>query len=244
MLRMRLGSTFLAILSILLTGQVAKSQSTIVGFDFSALPGGANNYGPSPFAPTTIGSNVTSSGLVRGAGVGLTNSGAARGLGGNNFTSTNVVDAITSEKFFTLTITPTANTTVSYSAVSQFDYRRSGTGPTIGVLQYAVGNGSFTDAATVNYSSNANAGSTIAPINLAGIAALQNVTADVTFRVVNYGGTTENGTFYFYDTGVDTGVDDLVFTGTVTPVPEPTTIFGLSAAGLGALRWVRRRVIG
>ena len=31
---------------------------------------------------------------------------------------------------------------------------------------------------------------------------------------------------------------------TFTPVPEPTTILGLSAAGLGAFRLVRRRVIG
>lgn len=46
------------------------------------------------------------------------------------------------------------------------------------------------------------------------------------------------------DNGNDAAIGLDGFTLTATPVPEPTTILALSAAGLGALRLVRRRVIG
>jgi len=47
------------------------------------LPGGTNNFGPSPFAATLSDSNVTVGGLTRGIGVGTTGTGAASGWGGN-----------------------------------------------------------------------------------------------------------------------------------------------------------------
>ena len=53
------------------------------------MPGGANNFGPSPLAATSSGANVTVGGLTRGAGVGTGGTGAARGWGGVTFTGAN-----------------------------------------------------------------------------------------------------------------------------------------------------------
>lgn len=50
----------------------------------------------------------------------------------------------------------------------------------------------------------------------------------------------------FNDGGSDAalGLNNFSLTANFTPVPEPATILGLAAAGLGALRMVRRRAIG
>jgi hypothetical protein len=114
---------------------------------------------------------------------------------------------------------------VSFSTISKFDYRRSSSGPPNGLLQFQVGpSDSFHDITNVTYSTG-NSGVSIGSIDLSAISALQNVTAGtlVTFRIVNWGASNANGTWYIYDKGNSTA-SDFEMQGTVT---------GGSTAGTG-----------
>jgi hypothetical protein len=121
--------------------------------------------------------------------------------------------------FFSLTASNGCQ--VSYSAVSRFDYYRSGTGPTSGVLQYQIGAGAFSDVTNLSYPT-ASSGASIGAIDLSGIPALQNIGANinVTFRIVNYNGGSA-GTWYIYNTA-GTTAPDLAIQGTVTQLVAVT----------------------
>ncbi len=189
--------------------------ATLAGWDVHALPGGTNNFGPSPLAASVSDPNLTVGGLTRGSGVGITGSGAARAWGGVAWNSANAAAAVTDNKFASFTITANTGKQVSFSSISKFDYRRSGTGPANGVLQYQVGAGAFADITTLGYSSSASSGASLAAIDLSAISALQNVPAGtaVTFRIVNYGGGA-SGTWYIFDVA-NTTAGDLEIQGTV-----------------------------
>jgi uncharacterized repeat protein (TIGR01451 family) len=194
---------------------------TLVGWDTSTLSGGANNFGPSPFLPTTNAANLTVvAGLTRGAGIGTTGSAAGRGWGGNTFTNASAAAAIASNRFATFTTTASSGYKVSYTAISRFDYRHSGTGPPNGLLQYQIGSGPFTDVANLAYTVATSSGGSLSPIDLSGIAALQNVGAgtNVTFRVVNWGGTSSAGTWYIFDVNTNSA-PDLEVQGRLVPPP-------------------------
>jgi len=181
------------------------------------LTNGLNNYGPSPLMPTTFASNLTVMGLTRGSGVTQNSTGAAKGWGGTGFTSGDAVTATTANQFATFGIAANAGYLVSFTSVSQFDYRRSGTGPANGVLQYQIGSGSFNNITNLNYSSTSANGSSIGAIDLSSFSELQNVGAgtNVTFRIVNYGGTSSVGTWYVFDTANSSALD-FALQGTVT----------------------------
>jgi endonuclease G, mitochondrial len=192
---------------------------TLLAWDVSGLPGGANNFGPSPYAPTAIDSHLASSGWVRGSGVGTTGgSGAVRAWGGNAWTASSATNAVIANEFATCTATVGSGYTVSYTAISRFDYRRSSTGPGVGVLQYQVGSGPFTDVVALSYPVNTSGGASLNPINLSGIADLQNVGAgtNVTFRIVNYSGGSA-GTWYIFDVA-GTTAPDFAIDGSISPV--------------------------
>ena len=212
---------------------IIPSTSVLAGWDTSSLPsGGANNYGPSPFAATTNSPNVTVVGLTRGAGVGTNNTGAARGWGGNAWTNANAASAIASNQFLTFAISANAGYQVSFTAINRFDYRHSATGPTLGLLQYQLGSGPFTDISALSYPSNTSAGGSLEPISLANIAALQNVGpgTNVTFRVVNWGGSNPAGTWYVFDVASNSA-PDLVIQGTVAPLLAPIQAWRLQYFG-------------
>ncbi len=191
---------------------------TLIGWDVS----GSLNYGVSPMPASTNAPGLLITGLTRGSGVGTSGSGAQRAWGGNTWTSTTAAAAITANQFVTFGAKETNNGyTVSYSLVSTFEYRHSASGPVSGLLQYQVGSGAFADIATLSYPVNTSGGSALSPlpINLSGISALQNVPAgtNVTFRIVNYGGTSSAGTWYIFDVANSTALD-LEVQGTVAPV--------------------------
>ena len=208
--------TFAAGLAVIwgFTGQ--SPAVTLAGWDAHA----SSSYGVSPLAVSVADPNLTVGGLTRGSGVGTSGTAAARAWGGVTWNSSSEADAVTANQFATFTITANSGYTVSFTTVSQFNYRRSGTGPTTGVLQYQIGAGSFIDIGTVAYSSSASAGAALAPVDLSGIADLQNVAAGtvVTFRIVNYGGTSASGSWYIYDVA-NSMADDFEIQGTVSPVP-------------------------
>src|ERR1019366_6393162 len=191
---------------------------TLVGWDMS----GQTNYGPSPLPPTTNAANLAIGGLTRGSGVGITGTGAARGWGGNNWIETSSAAAINSNRFISFAVAANGGYKVSFTSVSKFDYRHSGTGPTNGLLQYQIGAGAFAEIAALSYPSNASSGGSLSPIDLSGISALQGVGpgTNITFRIVNWGGTSSGGTWYVFDVASSTA-PDFVVQGSVSPVVAP-----------------------
>ncbi|MBK6933305.1 MAG: hypothetical protein IPH12_21535 [Saprospirales bacterium] len=194
------------------------SQEVIGGWNTSALPGGTNNFGASPFAAATTNTNTTVGGLTRDAGVGTTGTGAARGWGGNTWNATEA-GAISGSQFFTFTVKANAGHTLSLSSINPFDYRRSSTGPSSAAIQYDINGGGYTTVATVSFPSTSSAGASVGSTSLTGVSALQNLpaTSTVTFRIVPYGASASGGTFYIFDTGNSTA-NDFTVNGTVCPV--------------------------
>ncbi len=201
----------------LFAGINTANAATLVAWDVNGLGGGANSFGASPLAPTTIAANVSVGGLTRGGGVGTSGTAAGRAWGGNDWQNASVATAVSGNDFATFTVTANAGFQVSFSSIPKFDYRRSATGPGNGVVQYQVGSGSFVDIASVSYTAAASTGGSIPSIDLSGIAALQNVPAGttITFRIANYGGTSSGGTWYIFDVANSTAADFQV-DGTVT----------------------------
>lgn len=194
------------------------TPTILAGWDVSAL----STYGPSPFSPTTNAPNLSIVGLTRGIGVGTSGSAAGRAWGGNGFDSATVPAALNAEDYATFSITALAGYKVSFTAISRFDYRRSGTGPPNGVLQYQIGNGAFTDIALLAYPISPTSGASLNAIDLSGVDNLQNVPAGnvVTFRIANYAATSTGGTWYIYDVA-NNSAPDLAIAGIVTSVSIP-----------------------
>ena len=203
---------------------VAVHAPVLAGWDVSTLLGGSGNYGPSPLPATTTAANLTVVGLTRGAGVGTSGSAAARAWGGVDWQSANAADAVTAEKYATFSVTANGGATVSFNAISTFNYRRSGTGAAQGAIQYQVGDSdTFHDITTVDYTVTASSGGSLGPIDLSGIAALQDVAADtvVTFRIANFGGTGSSGSWYVYDVA-NSSASDFEVSGYVSSCAAPT----------------------
>jgi len=202
-------------LGIGMGGTPSNPPVILVGWDVSTLAGGVDNYGPSPFGPTTIDANLSVVGLTRGDGIGTSYTAAAGAWGGIGFTAGSADNAILFDQFITFSITPNSGYNVSFSSIPRFDYYRSLTGPPNGVLQFSVGAGDFIDVTNLVYPV-AGSGASFGAIDLSGITALQNVSTDVTFRLLNFGGGTR-GSWYIYDTLRSTAAD-LVLQGVVTQV--------------------------
>jgi endonuclease/exonuclease/phosphatase family metal-dependent hydrolase len=187
---------------------------TLVGWDVN----GVTNYGPSPLSPTTNASNLTVVGLTRGSGVTTTaSSPAARAWGGDGFTATSAAAAVTANDFVTCGVTVNTGYTLAITLISKFDYRRSNSGSTNGVIQYRVGSGVFVDITNVIYLPGSG-GASFGAIDLSGIGALQNIPAgtNVTFRIANYNGAAA-GNWYIYDVAGNTAVD-FAINGSITPI--------------------------
>ena len=190
----------------------------LMGWDVSGL----SAFGSSPQLPTTNAPLiVVVSGLTRGAGVTTTPTAAPRAWGGNGFDASSSAAAITAGDYATFTVAVTNGYQLSFTNISRWDYRRSGTGATNGLLQFQLGSGAFTDITNVIYSSSANAGASLGVIDLSGISALQNVGAgtNVTFRIVNFSGT--GGNWYIYDVASSAALDFAIQGGIVPLASAP-----------------------
>ena len=187
-------------------------------------PAGLASYGPSPWSPTTTNANVIVGGLTRGAGVGTTGTAAGNAWGGVNWAGNANQDA-------TFTVTPTSCHLLSLSSL-ELRYRRSGTGPASGTLEYAVNGGSYFAIATYSFPSTSTAasGQDAGTVSLTAIPALQNIAPGtvIKFRIFPTGGAAA-GTWYVFGTGA-TGSNALVLNGTVTNAPDLTIT---ASAGTG-----------
>ncbi len=191
-------------------------------------------FGVSPLAPTTNAAHLTVGGLTRGSGVGITGSASASSWGGNTWNTSSEASAIAANEFATFSFTVQTGFKVSVSTINQFDYRRSGSGPTSGELQYQIGSGAFIDLAPLSYTSTS--GASLSPIDLSGVFALQNIGAgtNVAFRIVNWGATSSGGTWYIPDLSTPSS-PDFAISGTVTslaplPLADLTVVSSHAAA--------------
>ncbi|MES2132856.1 MAG: T9SS type A sorting domain-containing protein [Bacteroidota bacterium] len=170
-------------------------------------PAGLSSYGPSPWAPTSSNASLTVGGLTRGAGIGLTGSPAASAWGGVNWAGAANQDA-------TFTVAANPGFSVSYSTFN-LSYRRSNTGPNAGTFEYTFGSSTtYTVISAINnFTSTVTSGVLITPINLSGVADLQNVPPGtvVKFRIFPTGGSSV-GTWYV------SGVNGMSINGTVAPI--------------------------
>ena len=193
----------------------ASSLITLAAWDVNSQ----TNYGPSPLAPTTLAQNLSAIGLVRASGLTTTSTASAGGWGANGWcqgASATVSTAISGNQFVTFSITPANGYSLSLSSVSKFQYRRSSTGPTNGVLQAQVGTNGFIDVANLSFSSSSSSGASAGTVDLSTNVQLQNITngASVNFRLVNLGSTNVSGAWYFYKTSTS-GEASLAISGTL-----------------------------
>ena len=218
--------------SATITINVTPVASVLVGWNVSTMPGGTNNFGTSPLTPTNLAANITvSPALTRGTGVSTTGSGAGRAWGGLDWITASAAAAVTAGDSIGFTMKPNSGYALNLSAFI-LSYRRSSTGATMGELQYSVGGAAYATAGTLTYSSTSNSGATLAPVDLSGITALQNIpaTSSVKFRIVNYGATATGGTWYIFDVANDT-TSDITFQGSVicAGTPAAGTVAGTSS---------------
>lgn len=184
---------------------------TIAGWDFNSITG----YGASPLIASVINENSEVGGLTRGSGVTTSGSAANGGWGGNGWNVSNQTTAISNNKYVTFTVKAIDGYTLSLSSIDPFEYRRSSTGATQGMLQYSLNGTDFTDIQALTYSSSSSSGGVLEVIDLSSVSELQNVpsTTTVTFRIVNWGASNSTGTWYLYDVDNDSGVNDFSVNG-------------------------------
>lgn len=233
--------------SFIVHGGLSVYNGVLAGWDANGVTG----FGVSPFDPTTNAPHVAVAGLTRSTGVGTSGGGLTGGWGGTGFTNESAAGAIAANIFVTFRLTASNGYQISVTNLSRFDYRRSTTGPTNGVLQFQVGGGGFVDVTNLAYASTSASGVSLGPINLSGFAPLQNIGAgtNVTFRIVNYGGTNAVGTWYVFDKA-GTTAPDLAVSGTVmqvlslTNAPAMAPVFGLPGYANNQFQFIINGTVG
>ncbi len=192
--------------SVQCNGVVTSPPSVLAGWEMY----GQYLYGTDSLQPTTIDTNVTVIGLVRGSGVGVGGSSVYNAWGGNGFTAYLPATGITNNVFYTFSIKCNIGYSMSLAAITPFYYRRSGTGPTSGLLQYQLDNNPFVSFDTISFPSSLASGALLSTINLNNILDLQTIASNtrITFRLIPYNASGSIGTFYIFDgiTGNDLSI--------------------------------------
>ncbi len=221
----------LALLLLPLTAQV-----TLVGWEVTPIVGAANFFGASPFAPTTIASNITGGSLIRGSGIGTTGgTGASSAWGGNNILAVDQTAAEAANEFVTLSLTANAGYIVDLSEFHLKNVRRSSSGANAGTLQYRIYSGTPSGTFIGLHTwapfggGTGSAGNALAAVSLTGLTVDPGETIE--FRIVLWGGTTTTGTWYVNGNPAapHTG-DDLIVTGTI--IAPPNAIVGQTTGGV------------
>ena len=210
----------------------------LIGWD----PDGLSGTWPENWSSSTQGGTVTVdsgieivTGLSRGAG---TNPGTLNdGWGATGIDQTTQATAISGNDYLSFSLGPQEGNMMSLTSLD-FNLRMPATGWNTGntryLWQYKVGDGTFVDIGSALSLVGAynTAGVAQPSLDLSGIAALQNTTADVEFRVYAWG--SSGGQFVF---GRLEG-NDLSLSGSVSAVPEPSRALFLV---LGTSVWMLRR---
>ncbi len=182
--------------------------SEIVSWNTSALTGGGQSV--TNFMPTSIATDLVAvTGLTRGSGTTLSSGSISNGFwGANSFSTTTAAAGITANKFLTFQLQSTNGKNVSYNSIDSFKIRIASDGPIAYQVDYQINAGAFMQAGILTGPTATTGNYTLSPLDLSGIAALQNVppTSIVTFRVTPYNAS-GTGVFYFGAGPSDVGSD-------------------------------------
>jgi hypothetical protein len=181
------------------------------------------------FAPTTIHTNLTApSGLTRGSGAAIPTTSASNGYwGALDWSTTDAAAGIAANKFLTFSLKAANGKAVSYASIDKFKVRISSNGPLSYQIDYQIGSGAFQPCSTITIASRPTASTDYVrgPIDLSGIAALQEVPSNqtVTFRITPYGASAASSSFLFGAGTADTEAD-LSLTGVFSESTVPVTL--------------------
>jgi hypothetical protein len=215
------------------------SGQIVAGWDFdpinSYISPDPRCFGPSPYDPTFIGSNVTIVGLTRGPGLSINQNSAANAWGATGWDSgiSSLPSAVTAGDYVTFSITSNQGYTLSFASISPYNIRISGSSPTTGQWQYQVGTSPFVNIGNpINWGNNfTSAGNPQSTIILTNINSLQNLNSGitVTFRIVNWGATSNGTTWYFNDPNGQPGDDLIINAASAAEIPAPVELAYFSA---------------
>lgn len=194
---------------------VSRAAVTLVAWNTTGLSG----ITPDPYSATTIVTNMeTGTGLnelTRGAG--LTATSLSSGFAASGWNGpTDLAGAATANNYFQFAVSPATGFALGLDEIAM-NFRTTGTGPMAIQWQYSLdgfATAGTSIGATINRT-NAGSGTQVDnySINLSGIAALQGLEAEVTFRLFGWNSSGSAGTAAF---GTSTG-DNLALIGTVGP---------------------------
>jgi hypothetical protein len=225
--------TLLTIFSLAAISLAGVNGQTIVGFNLAGTT-------TDPWAASTVADNLTMTSGLNRVGLGASSSASAFGSNGWNITDT----FNESDDYLTFSFTPNVGYQVSITELSWTRLNGSSTGPGTGRWGYRIGNsGSFTLQDTFLIS-----GTTTNAAGAWSSIGIVDATDTVEFRFWAFGATSIGGGTSANAGGVtyrstNASNDDLVVNGSVTAVPEPSTVafLGFSALGLCFYLWRRRR---
>ena len=174
----------------------AANSNSIVAWDMV----NQTHSGVQALAPNKVNVDVTTvENLTRGNGVSVSASAPSGAWGGTGWASTAAAGS-SSHKTINFALTVDSDAKLSLSALS-LNYRRDASGPTAVRVQYQLHGGAWTTLTTAALPSSNKHGSSIAPINIAAVPALQNLAGgtSVNFRLIPYGATSTAAGFYIYN---------------------------------------------
>lgn len=188
----------------------------LVSWNTSAITGGGQSI--ANFMPTYVAPDLTVvSGLQRGSGTSFSPTSISNGFWGNNgFARLTAQHGIDSNKVLTFSLQSANGKNVSYTKIDSFKIRIAGNGPIKYQIDYQINGGAFAPIVTMSGPPRTTGNYKLDPVNLSGIAALQNVppTSVVTFRITPFD-CTGDGVFYF-GAGTTDAVADFSLTGRLT----------------------------
>jgi len=180
--------------------------------------------------------NIAAASLTLGAGVtGSANANRFGGSGwfntGNTAGGSTFAEALAGNDFIQFIVSPNAG--FRFDATSLvFSWERSGTGPSSLTLRSSF------DSFVSDIGSIAVLSASLTTGNSLNISGVSNVSSATTFRLYGFGGTSAAGTGGFDTVSSTTNV---VFNGSVSAVPEPTSIALVCLAGCSSLSFANRR---
>jgi len=193
---------------------------------------GQTAYGTQGYAPTSLNASLTAVGLTRSDSVRTSGTAGGNLWGGTYWSFGTAQNGVDSVRYITFGLTANTGSTMSISGLDSLRIRVSATGPINFLLQYKIGSGGYQAiGAGLPWTITRPSGTTnfaLAPMDLSGVTALQNVAGGVTvtFRLIPYGATSTSGAFYI---GTQTSVNHLVVLGTVSTV-TPITLTSFNAS--------------
>lgn len=241
-MRTQLLATALATAAFAVTAQA----SNIIEWNFTGLTGGSGGTSVSTttFASTTANTDlVTPINLVKGSGLGTPGTGTVNTWQFNGAGETSLASALTANDYMSFTITPDEGFKFSVDSISLLGSRGGQTNVSVALFSSVGGFTAVNQLGMTQLITSTTIGSPTT-ISFASLG-LTDLTSSTEFRLYFWGTTNPDASTPSNAVGVRLGDSDtssaigLAVTGSVSPIPEPSSFAAL--AGLGALGMVASR---